>query len=416
MYDAIIVGARCAGAATALLLARRGHRVLLLDRSSFPSDTISGHFILHGGTRKLAEWGLLADVLASGCPPVTKVASHWGDFMLAAAAPTRDGLPACIGPRRIVLDALLVKAAIAAGVELREGTVVDSLLSDGELVTGIHGRTTGGTTIAERARIVIGADGKRSAIARLVGAPSYMEQPSLTCWYMAYWGNLPCDGLEMHWRPGRLVFVFPTHDQLALVAVAWPHDEFRQFRSDIAGNYRATLGQMTALADRLPAAQQAERFVGMADVPNFFRRPYGSGWALVGDAGHHKDPTLARGISDAFCDAELLAEAVDAGLSGRRAMSEALASYEQQRNARAIPENEMNLQAAHLEGWDTPEAMGLRAALRNNPADTGQFYAARLQVIPPEEFFAPANLGRIMARARPCTYVDVRTPSTEAAL
>jgi flavin-dependent dehydrogenase len=398
MYDAIIVGARCAGAATALLLARRGYRVLLLDRSSFPSDTISGHFILHGGTRKLAEWHLLADILASGCPPVTNVTSDWGDFMLTGEMPVPDQLPACIGPRRTVLDALLVKAATTAGAELREGAVVDGLLSDGDQVTGIRGRTTRGMAIAERARIVIGADGKRSAIARLVGAPSYMEQPSLTCWYMAYWGNFPCDGLEMHWRPRRLVFAFPTHDQLTQIAVAWPHREFEQFRSDIAGNYRATLAQMPALAERLPEAQQAERFVGMADLPNFFRRPYGSGWALVGDAGHHKDPTLARGISDAFCDAELLVEAVDAGLGGRRTMSEALARYEQQRNARAIPENEANLQAAHLEGWDTPEAMGLRAALRDNPSDTGLFYAARLQVIPPGEFFAPQNLGRIIAR------------------
>ncbi len=399
MYDAIIVGARCAGAATALLLARRGHRVLLLDRTTFPSDTISGHFILHGGVRKLAEWGLLADVLASGCPPVTHVASDFGDFMLEGEMPTADQLPGCIGPRRTVLDALLVRAAVAAGAELREGVIVDGLLSDGEQVTGVRGRTSGGTALAERAKIVIGADGKRSLIARLVGAPSYMEQPSLTCWYMSYWGDLPCDGLEMHWRPRRLSFVLPTHDQLTLVAVAWPHQEFEQFRGDIAGNFYATLAQMPALTERLQAARQAERFVGMGDLPNFFRRPYGQGWALVGDAGHHKDPTLARGISDAFCDADLLAEAVDAGLSGQRAIGEALAHYEQRRNGRAIPENEANLQAANLEAWDAPDTLRLRAALRNNPADTGRFYAARLQVIPPQEFFAPANLGRIMAQA-----------------
>ena len=100
------------------------------------------------------------------------------------------------------------------------------------------------------------------------------------------------------------------------------------------------------------------------------------------------------------------AHAVDVGLSDRRAMSEALARYEQQRNARAIPENEANLQAATLEGWDTPEAMGLRAALRDNPAEAGQFYAARLQVIPPEAFFAPQNLGRIMTQWRSARLVE----------
>jgi len=399
IYDAIIVGARCAGAATALLLARRGYRVLLLDRSTFPSDTISGHFILHGGVRKLAEWGLLGELLATGCPPVTRVVSDLGDFTLTGEMSAPDQLPACVGPRRTVLDALMVRAATAAGAELAEGVVVEGLLSDGEQVTGVRGRAPGGGALAERARIVIGADGKRSTIARLAGAPSYMEQPPMTCWYMAYWSDFPCDALEMHWRPNRLVLVFPTNDRLSLVAVAWPHREFEQFRADIAGGYRATLAQMPALADRLGGARQAERFVGMADLPNFFRRPYGPGWALVGDAGHHKDPTLARGISDAFCDAALLAEAVDAGLNGQQPIAEALARYEQQRNARAIPENEANLQAAHLDAWGTPEALGLRAALRHSPIEAGRFYGARLQVIPPGEFFAPQNIGRIMAQA-----------------
>jgi flavin-dependent dehydrogenase len=253
---------------------------------------------------------------------------------------------------------------------------------------------------------VIGADGKRSTIARLVGAPIYMEQPSLTCWYMTYYADLPCAGLEMHWRENRLVFAFPTHDGLTLLAVAWPHHAFAQFRADIAGGFRATLAMMPALAERLPSSRQAERFTGMADVPNFFRRPYGPGWALVGDAGHHKDPTLARGISDALCDAALLAEAVDAGLSGREELGGAMARYEQRRNARAIPENEANLQAARLERWDTPEAMRLRAALRHNPAEAGRFYAARLQVIPPGDFFNPENIGRIIqhAEGRPTSH------------
>src|SRR5215207_7896572 len=127
MYDAIIVGARCAGAATALLLARRGYRVLLADRATFPSDTISGHFIMHSGTRKLAEWGLLNSLLASGCPPITTAASDWGDFMLEAEIPTSGELPACIGPRRTVIDALLVEAAVAAGAQLHEGVIVDGL-------------------------------------------------------------------------------------------------------------------------------------------------------------------------------------------------------------------------------------------------------------------------------------------------
>jgi flavin-dependent dehydrogenase len=401
MYDAIIVGARCAGSAVAMLLARRGYRVLLVDRATFPSDTISGHFILHPGTRKLAEWGLLENVLASNCPPVSRYASDLGDFTLSGEVPTSDCVPACVGPRRTVLDKILVDAAVEAGAELMEAFVVTEVLIDGERVTGIRGRTQNGTTVAERAHIVIGADGKRSRIAELVQAPRYLEQPSLTCWYGTYWSDFPSAGLEIHWRPRRVVFSFPTNDGLTLAFVGWPHREFHQFRSDIEGNYRKTLQMIPALAERLQRARRAERFLGMADVPNFFRKPYGPGWALVGDAGHHKDPTLARGISDAFCDAALLAAAVDDGLAGRQAMPEALAQYERLRNERAIPDNELNLQMAHLEAWDAPEVLRLRAALRDNPADTSRFLAVSAKVIPREEFFAPENIQRIIMQAQP---------------
>jgi flavin-dependent dehydrogenase len=139
--------------------------------------------------------------------------------------------------------------------------------------------------------------------------------------------------------------------------------------------------------------------MGMADVPNFFRKPFGPSWALVGDAGHHKDPLLARGISDAFCDADLLAAAVDDGLSDRRPMLEALSQYERQRNERAVPDNELNLQMAHLEGWDSPDVLRLRAALRDNPSDTSRFFAANMKVISREAFFTPDNIQRIILQA-----------------
>ncbi|MCL6509611.1 MAG: FAD-dependent oxidoreductase [Anaerolineae bacterium] len=186
MYDVIIVGARCAGAATALLLARRGYRVLLVDKAAFPSDTISGHLILHPGTRKLAEWGVLDKVLATGCPPINVVAQEFGDFMLSGEVRTEDGVPACVGPRRTVLDKLLVDEAIAAGATLREGFTLTELLSDGECVAGIRGHTHNGAVVTEGARIVVGADGKHSKVAQLVGATSYREVGSLTCWYITY--------------------------------------------------------------------------------------------------------------------------------------------------------------------------------------------------------------------------------------
>jgi flavin-dependent dehydrogenase len=144
------------------------------------------------------------------------------------------------------------------------------------------------------------------------------------------------------------------------------------------------------------AGRREERFAGTADLPNFFRRPYGPGWALVGDAGFHKDPFLAQGISDAFRDAELLAEALDAGLAGRRPLEAALAEYEQRRNEAALPFYELNYQAATLEP-PAPQLLQLRAALRGNPEDTARFFGVNAGTVPVAEFFAPENVQRILA-------------------
>src|SRR5688572_30335313 len=223
MYDAIIVGARCASSATAMLLARKGYRVLLVDKATFPSDTISGHFIFHPGVRKLHQWGLLEKVQASGCPPITKIAFDVGDFTLTGTIPPElEGLPFGVGPRRTVLDTILVNAATEAGAELREGFTVIDLLTEGDKVIGIRGRSQNGAEVSEYAKVVIGADGKHSRIAQLVQAPSYHEVPSLTCWYYSYWQDLPCDSLEVRWRQQHLMLLFPTNDGLTFGVVAWP--------------------------------------------------------------------------------------------------------------------------------------------------------------------------------------------------
>jgi flavin-dependent dehydrogenase len=399
MYDAIIVGARCAGSATALLLARKGYKVLLVDRATFPSDTISGHCILHRGTVRLQRWGLLDKVLASNCPPITKVSSDFGDFVLSTEIPFVENAPVALDPRRTVLDTILVEAAVEAGAELRQGFSVTDLLMDGDQVTGIRGNTQYGTPVTERAQIVIGADGKHSKIAQLVRAPMYMQVPSLTCWYMSYWSDFPCDSLEVHWRHHRVIFTVPTNDGLVLHAVAWTHDEFHEFRRNIEQNYVDTLNMMPDIAERLPDARRAERFYGMADLPGFFRKPYGAGWALVGDSGHHKDPTPALGISDAFCDAELLADALHEGFSGEQPLEDALAQYEQKRNQRAIPDHQMTCERARLEKWDAPEMLGLRAALRGNIEDTRRYFGVAVTTVAPEEFFNPQNIQRIMQQA-----------------
>jgi flavin-dependent dehydrogenase len=396
-YDALVVGARCAGAATAMLLARRGYRVGLLDRAAFPSDTVSGHCLLYEGTRRLAAWGLLQAVVDTGCPPLRTFGTDAGDFLLAAAVPTPDGLPVAIGPRRSILDALLVNAAQEAGAELITGTSVDGLVAADGTVRGVRATVRGGSSAEFHARIVIGADGKHSTVARLVRAPAYREEPSLTCWYYAYWEGVPVTGLEVHTRNRRGVFCFPTHEGLTLIAVAWPHDEFARVRGDIEHEYLEAVRAMPSLDERFVGAGRAERFYGMADLPNFFRCPYGPGWALVGDAGHHTDPMRALGMSHAFHDADLLCDAIDAGLSGRMPLETALRRYHAARDERAIPLHEGNLDAARLAPTPAP-ALALRAALHGDEEETGRMYAARLGVTPFEEYFNPEHLAQVMQR------------------
>ncbi len=365
MYDAIVVGARCAGSPTAMLLARKGYRVLLLDRASFPSDSMRSHFIHHPGVVSLHRWGLLPRVIASDCPPIRRRLSNLGDFTLTIPAEEADGVDANYAPRRFVLDAILVEAAVAAGAELRERFTVHDLIWDAGRVVGIRGRANGGAMVEERARIVIGADGAHSMVARAVQAPVYDARPALTFAYYSYFSGVPLAGIEVYLRPEECMYInFPTNHDLSCIAIQAPVAGFAAFRADIGGNFFRTLDRVPHLAERVRAGRREERWYGTADLPNFFRRPYGPRWALVGDAGYHKDPVTAQGITDAFRDAELLADAIDAGFSGRMALESALADYEQRRNAAARPAYAEACQVASF-GPTPPEVLARRAALRD---------------------------------------------------
>ena len=254
--------------------------------------------------------------------------------------------------------------------------------------------------VTERARLIIGADGRNSRLARAVQAPVYEATPALACWYFSYWSDVPhSDGVEIYGRRRNAIFAHPTSAGLFAVFVAWPIEEFHRVRSDIEANFLAALGQAPALAERVRSGRRVERFYGTADVPNFFRKPYGPGWALVGDAGCHKDPYLALGICDAFRDAELLAEAIDEGLTGRRPLDEALADYERRRNEICGPAYHENIRFAQF-CPPPPEVYQLRAALRGSQEDTNRFVMAREGMIPPEEFFKPGNMQRIIGQAQ----------------
>ncbi|HJR53868.1 MAG TPA: NAD(P)/FAD-dependent oxidoreductase, partial [Gemmatimonadota bacterium] len=316
-WDAIVVGARCAGSPIAMLLARKGYRVLVVDRATFPSDTISTHLVHPPGVAALRRWGLLDRVVATGCPPIHTYGFDFGAFELAGA-PGTDDEPVGYGPRRTVLDKILVDAAADSGAEVREAFTVDELLFEDGGVVGIRGHAKGGQPIEERARVVVGADGLRSTVAEAVEPEQYNEKTPLLAAYYTYWSDLPLDGRFQAWNlPHRGMAAWPTNDDCTLLIAGWPFAEFDERKKDVEGNYHSVIDMVPELAERVRDAKREERFLGMA-VPGYFRKPYGPGWALVGDAGYNKDFITAQGISDAFRDAELCSTALDEWLSGAR--------------------------------------------------------------------------------------------------
>lgn len=398
MYDAIVVGARCAGSPTAMLLARQGYRVLLVDKATFPSDTLSAHFIRTPGVAQLKRWGLLDNIMASPSPPIATMSLDLGPFTLRGTPPAVEDVAMACAPRRTVLDTILVDAAVAAGAELRESFFVEELLREGERVTGIVGRHPGGPSVKEQARLVIGADGMRSLVARCVQAPTYQAKPALTCAYYGYWSGMPLEGAEIYLRPDRMFITFPTNEELTGIYVAWPLSEFRRVRTDLASHFLQALDLVPHLAERVRQGKQVGRFRGTVDLPNFFRKSSGPGWALVGDAGYHKDPYAAQGIMDAFRDVELLVKAIDVGWAGRRPLEEALADYERQRNALALPLYEYDTQAASF-APRPPERQQIMAALQGNQEQTNRFFGLAEGTTSFSEFFSPENVQQIMVAA-----------------
>jgi 2-polyprenyl-6-methoxyphenol hydroxylase-like FAD-dependent oxidoreductase len=397
-YDAIIVGARCAGAPTAMLLAHKGYRVLLVDRATFPSDTMSTHIIHPPGISALKRWGLLDRLASTGCPPMAGYSFDFGPIKITGSLRPDDGVATAYCLRRTVLDYLLVEAAVAAGTELRERFTADEVLIEDGRVTGLRGHTAGGATITERARVVVGADGRRSLVAKAVQAPRYHERPPIAAGYYAYWSGLPAEGFQGYIRPPRAIGVAPTNDGLTMVTINWPRTEFEANRRDVEGTFARAFGLVPEFAERLRAATRETRIVGTGDLPNFFRKPYGPGWALVGDAGYHKDPITAQGISDAFRDAEDLAAALDDALSGRRGFDDAMASYQQTRDQRALPMYEFTCDLARLEP-PPPELQRLLGAVQTSQKDMDAFVSVIAGTVPVPEFFGPDNTQRIMAGA-----------------
>ncbi len=392
-YDAIVVGARCAGAATAMLLAGKGYDVLLVDRASFPSDTVSTHVIHPPGLTALRRWGLLDDLIATGCPWLPAYTFDFGPLVITGTPSAADGTAGGYAPRRTVLDELLVRAAERAGAELREGFSVTELIADGDRVAGVRGHAHGGMEVSEYAHVVIGADGVHSRVAEQVNAPRYREGPVLASAYYAYWSGVPAVGVRWMIRPGRGFGLIPTNDDLTLVLAAWPQAELAQVKQDLQGNYLREV--IATLGDRLDGGRQETRVVGEG-VPNRFRTPYGPGWALVGDAGYAKDPVTAQGITDAFHDAEMCADALDAAWHGSRSYDDALGEYQQHRDERVLSMYEFTCQLADLAVPPPPEMQQLLGAIADNQEAMDEFASMFAGALPVQEFFNPAHIGSLV--------------------
>ena len=396
-YDAIVVGARCAGAPTAMLLARKGYKVLVVDRARFPSDTISTHLIHPPGVAALKKWGLLDRLIATGCPAIDTYAFDFGRFTIAGAPGTAES-PLAYAPRRTVLDKLLVDAASDAGAEVREGFTVAQVVIEEGRVTGIRGHRQGEPAATVRARVVVGADGHHSFVARAVDAEQYDEQPPLQVSYYTYVSGLPMDGrYEVHLRPDRGFAAWATNDDLTVVIGGWPRSELAANRQDIEANILATLDLVPEFAARYRAGKREARFAGMS-LPGFLRKPFGPGWALVGDAGYTKDFITALGISDAFRDAELCATGVDDALSGRRPFEVAMAAYHAERDRRSLPFYAFTAHLATLR-FPPPELEPVLAAVQGNQDSMDAFARVAGAVTSPAEFLSEQNVARLLAAA-----------------
>jgi 2-polyprenyl-6-methoxyphenol hydroxylase-like FAD-dependent oxidoreductase len=397
-YDTIIVGARCAGSPTAMLLARKGYRVLVVDRATFPNDTVSTHVMQPRAAAALARWGLLDRLVSTGCPPIHTYAFDFGPFTIAGS-PGTAAMPVAYCPRRTVLDKILVDGAAEAGAEIREGFTVDEVCVDEGRVVGIKGRTNNGTAVNEHAEVVVGADGRYSMIAEAVRAGRYHEKPPLLAGYYTYWSGLPMDGrFETYIRPNRGFAAAPTHDGLTMVIAGWPYAEFEANKRDIEGHYLQVLELAPQFAARIRDAKREAPFAGAA-VPNFFRKPYGPGWALIGDAGYNKDPITAQGIADAFRDAEACTTALHEAFRESRSFEAAMSDYQRTRDEHALPMYEFTCQLATL-APPPPEMQQLLGGICGNQKAMDAFVQMNAGTISPAEFLSPEKQMTFLQAAR----------------
>lgn len=361
--DVLIIGARVAGASLALLLGERGHRVLLVDRDRFPSDTLSTHYMAPASVALLDRLGVLADVEACGFRRITRSRTYVSDCLMEGPF-SEDGY--ALAPRRDRLDAILIRHAVERGsVTFREETLAVGLIEEDGRVVGARLRDAEGEVRAVGARVVVGADGKYSKVAEWVDAPRYDEVPAQRPVYYGYFRGLaplPETTVELFFTPGQIGFIFPMQPGMDCLALEVQPEDFAAFRADPKGMFLQRFSALQGMAPRLAGAEVEGRIVGTPGIANFFRKPYGPGWALTGDAGYLKDPSTGLGISDALGQAFLLAPALDAALGGA-GWEGTMAEYQHARDEAMRPLYRLTLEFTRTRDAAPEELAWLRAVV-----------------------------------------------------
>jgi flavin-dependent dehydrogenase len=359
-YDVVVVGGRVAGASTALLLARAGHRVAVVDRVRFPSDTLSTHLIWPAGVHLLRRWGLLDGLVEAGTPPLRSIRSDVDGCVVEVPVWAESGVDAVYSPRRTLLDASILAEAERAGAAVHEGVTVDGLGRgrDGR-VDGVVCRR-GGRAVHVGARIVVGADGWRSRVAREAGAATYDSRTPSNAIHYAYWAGLDQRGVELWYRTsGLMAGAFPTNGGTCVFVNCRP-DLLRDVAADVDRGYSTLLAQAAPdLAARLRGASRTSAVRGTPGLPGALRRPHGPGWVLVGDAGVVKDPASAHGITAALHDADLAARAIDTALREPALADDAMRAFHHARDVHARPLYDLGWAMASYE-WDAAELVDLQ--------------------------------------------------------
>jgi menaquinone-9 beta-reductase len=379
-HDVLVVGARCAGASTAMLLARRGLRVLVVERGAYGADTISTHALMRGGVIQLHRWGLLPRLVELGTPPVRSTVFHYGDETVGIELRDEGGVDALHAPRRTVLDSLLVDAAVESGAEVWHGHALVGLLQDatGRRVTGGIVLGPDGERCEIEARLVIGADGIGSAVARLAGAATLREGRHATATIFGYWSGIATEGYHWHYLPSVSAGAIPTNAGQHCVFVAVPPQRFRAAASRSEAFDAALREVAPELAAQVTAGQGSGALALFAGRRGYLRQAAGPGWALVGDAGYFKDPLTAHGITDALRDAELLADAAVRGTA------QAFCEYAEARDALSMPLLEATDAIASFE-WDLPGLQEMHKALNRAMKQEVAHLLARMPRDPAEE-------------------------------